>query len=179
MTRFLKSPYKWTVPAAAALVAGSLPASATVNLAEQFDVGEVREATGAFHNISLAQAGGYALVPGLDECFDNPGVGGMGIHYINTTLLNNLVLDPDQPQAAVYARGADGSLRLVAVEYIIPAALWDSTHTKAPRLAGMKMHLEPDLGVYVLHAWVWEFNPAGFFQDWNPRISQCVIESHH
>jgi hypothetical protein len=175
MTRFLKSHYKWTLLAAAALAAGSAQANGGFNFAQQYDVGEVRESVGAFHNIPLAVAGGYALLPGLDGCFDNPGVGGMGVHYINTTLLNNMVLDPNQPQAMVYARGADGAQRLVAVEYIIPAALWDATHSAVPRLAGLKMHLETDLGVYVLHAWIWEFNPAGFFKDWNPRISECVL----
>ena len=179
MTRFLKSQYKWTVLAAAALAAGSVQANGNFASAEQYDVGEVRESVGAFHNIPLAEAGGYALLPGLDGCFDNPGVGGMGIHWINTTLLNNMVLDPNQPQAMVYARGADGALRLVAVEYIIPAAPWDATHSGVPRLAGMKLHLETDLGVYVLHAWIWEHNPAGFFQDWNPRISQCVLNTRH
>jgi len=181
MTRFLKSRnrYRWTLLAAAALVAGSAQANGDFNFAQQYDVGEVRESVGAFHNIPLAEAGGYALLPGLDGCFDNPGVGGMGIHWINTTLLNNMVLDPNQPQAMVYARGADGALRLVAVEYIIPAAPWDATHTGVPRLAGMKLHLETDLGVYVLHAWIWERNPAGFFEDWNPRISQCVLNTRH
>jgi hypothetical protein len=169
---------------AACLVAGLVPVVFAAGSAQGtgfgndlYDVGEVREATGAFHNIPLAEAGGYALLPGLDGCFDNPGVGGMGVHYINATLLNNAVLDPDQPQAMVYARGPDGSQRLVALEYIIPAAPWDATHTKPPKLAGMPLHLETDLGVYVLHAWIWYDNPAGFFKDWNPRISQCVETS--
>jgi hypothetical protein len=24
--------------------------------------------------------------------------------------------------------------------------------------------------VYVLHAWIFEHNPAGMFEDWNPRV---------
>jgi hypothetical protein len=23
---------------------------------------------------------------------------------------------------------------------------------------------------YELHAWLWKFNPHGFFNDWNPRV---------
>ena len=24
---------------------------------------------------------------------------------------------------------------------------------------------------YELHAWIWEHNPRGMFEDWNPRVS--------
>ena len=27
------------------------------------------------------------------------------------------------------------------------------------------------LGVYILHAWIWKNNPAGMFEDWNPKVS--------
>ena len=44
---------------------------------------QVRDATEAYRKVSVAEAAGYNLVPGLDYCFDDPGVGGMGFHYIN------------------------------------------------------------------------------------------------
>ena len=28
-----------------------------------------------------------------------------------------------------------------------------------------------DLGLYVLHAWIWQNNPTGMFMDWNPTVS--------
>jgi hypothetical protein len=51
---------------------------------------QVRDVTNAYHQVSVAQAAGYNLVPGLDYCFDNPGVGGMGYHYINVALLDTV-----------------------------------------------------------------------------------------
>jgi hypothetical protein len=34
------------------------------------------------------------------------------------------------------------------------------------------MHiLNPALGWYILHAWVWKNNPAGMFEDWNPTVT--------
>jgi hypothetical protein len=36
---------------------------------------------------------------------------------------------------------------------------------------GQHLHLNPALGVYILHAWIWRYNPSGIFQDWNPMVS--------
>ena len=64
-------------------------------------------------------------MPGLDQCFEMPGTGGMGIHYINTGLLDE-TLDATQPEALVYQQLPNGKLHLGAVEYIVPQALWDA-----------------------------------------------------
>lgn len=132
---------------------------------------EVRAATAPFHRPEAAQAAGWDLVPGLDYCFNKPGVGAMGFHYINTGLLD-LELDPMQPEAMVYAPGPDGLLQLGAVEYIVPAAPWDAAgNTMPPTLLGRQFHLNSALGVYVLHAWIWRNNPAGMFEDYNPEVA--------
>jgi hypothetical protein len=131
----------------------------------------IRRATARFHRIEVAQTAGYGLVPDLDHCFDNPGIGGMGFHYINQDSLD-LTLNPLKPEAMVYAPGPKGKLKLGAVEYIVPAAEWDAAgHTKPPSMLGHHLHLNQDLGVYVLHAWIWRHNPAGIFEDWNPNVS--------
>lgn len=132
---------------------------------------EVRAATAQFRRLEAAQAAGWDLVPGLDHCFDNPGVGGMGFHYINPALLDT-ELDPLKPEAMVYPPGRNGKLRLGAVEYIVPADAWDGAgNTAPPEVLGHSLHLNEALGVYVLHAWIWMDNPAGAFEDWNPRVS--------
>lgn len=146
-----------------------------VNLAQAYDGGrvkldQVRDATDAYHRVSVAQAAGYFLVPGLEYCFDNPGVGGMGFHYINVALLDN-VIDPLKPEAMVYAPGLNGTLALGAVEYIVPAAGWDAAHSQPPTLFGQVFGLEEALGVYELHAWIWKQNPSGVFIEWNPKVS--------
>ena len=131
---------------------------------------QVRDATEAYHQVSAAQAAGYSLVPGLDYCFDNPGVGGMGYHYINVALLDNSI-DPLKPEAMVYAPLSNGKLALGAVEYIVPAAGWDAVHSTPPTLFGHVFALEEALGVYELHAWIWKNNPLGVFFEWNPKVT--------
>jgi hypothetical protein len=130
----------------------------------------VRDATAAYHQVSVAQAAGYNLVPGLDYCFDNPSVGGMGFHYINVALLDT-VIDPLKPEAMVYALRQNGTLALGAVEYIVPAAAWDAGHSQPPTLFGQVFGLDQDLGVYELHAWIWKNNSLGMFYEWNPKVS--------
>jgi hypothetical protein len=134
------------------------------------DLAKVRSATEKFHKIEAVQAAGYSLVPDLDHCFDNPGVGAMGFHYINTASLDT-ALDPLKPEAIVYAPDKNGKLHLAAVEYIVPAGPWDEANSTPPQLLGQTFHLNEQLGVYVLHAWIWKHNPSGMFEDWNPNVS--------
>lgn len=136
----------------------------------QSDLAQVRAATAPLHQLAAAEEAGYQLIEGLDHCFDNPGVGAMGFHYINPDLLD-LELDPRQPEALVYAPGVHGRLGLAAVEYIVPAEAWDAEHTELPEVLGHQLHLNPALGVYVLHAWIFKNNPAGIFEDWNPNVA--------
>jgi hypothetical protein len=144
---------------------------ATVSIAWVSQLAHVRWATAHFHRTTMAQAVGYDLVPGLDHCFDNPGVGGMGYHYINLGLLD-LTVEALQPEAIVYVPRRSGQRKLGAVEYIVPAAAWDAAgHTEPPSVLGQHLHLNQALGVYVLHVWLWQHNPAGIFEDWNPNVS--------
>lgn len=135
----------------------------------QSDLAKVRQATAQFHRPEAARAAGYDLVEGLDYCFNNPGIGGMGFHYINTSILDTTV-ELLHPEAMVYIPSPDG-LQLGAVEYIVPAAPWDAEHDELPELMGQHFHLNERLGVYVLHAWIWKNNAAGIFEDWNPVVS--------
>src|SRR5581483_4192664 len=102
----------------AANVAASKGASGTAAL---------KASVGKFHNPDTAFDAGWQPQPGLDQCFELPGTGGMGIHYINTGLMD-LTLDPTQPEAIVYQQDPNGRLHLGAVEYIVPQAPWDAAH---------------------------------------------------
>jgi hypothetical protein len=156
---------------AMALILGAIAAGpAQARGGGRVSLDQVRAATDAYHKLSAAQAAGYNLVPGLDYCFDNPGVGGMGYHYINVALLDN-VIDPLKPEAMVYAPRPNGTLALGAVEYIVPAAAWDAANSQPPTLFGQVFGLEEALGVYELHAWIWKNNPSGVFFEWNPKVS--------
>ena len=67
--------------------------------------------------------------------------------------------------------GAGGSLTMVAVEYIVPNS--PEVAADPPMLFDRHFHLNTDLDVWVLHAWVWKKNPTGMFEDYNPRVAAC------
>jgi|SRR5687768_5139490 len=138
----------------------------------QSELEALKTATAKYQSVDAAMAAGYK--PFMD-CFDNPGVGGMGYHYVNGDLMD-LKVEALAPEAMVYVRDAAGKMQLVGVEYIVPAKEWDAAHNEMPSLYGRMFHLNEKLGVHVLHAWVWEDNPSGVFEDWNPRISACTLQ---
>ena len=142
-----------------------LTTTISVSAAGKSDLAKVKAATANFHRTEVAQAAGWDLVPGLDYCFNSQGTGAMGFHFINLDLFNAEV-DPEQPEALVYAPGPNGQLQLAAVEYIVPGDMYDGQ-----QVLGQDLHLNENLGVYVLHAWVWKNNPSGMFEDWNPNVS--------
>jgi len=110
------------------------------------------------------------LVPGLDYCFQNYGVGGIGYRYINTTLLDTNI-DLLHPEAIIYTSDENRSIRLGAVEYMMPVSAWDAGHSKPPQILGQSFHLNEKLDMYVLHAWIWNNNPSGMFEARNPDVS--------
>lgn len=135
------------------------------------DLTDVRSATKHLQSPENAMKAGWGLVPGLDHCFEKPGVGAMGYHYINTDMLD-IRLDRTRPEALVFATGSDGKLAFVAVEYIVPIQAWEDAKLEGvPQLHGLEFHRNDNLGVYVLHAWIGKDNPAGLFEDWNPLVS--------
>lgn len=144
---------------------------------EGSDLAEVRSATARFHRVEAVEEAGYQLgymAPFLlAHCVAHPTDGAMGFHYFNHTLIHDAELDPSQPEGIVYAPGPTGQLQLAAVEWIVPVAAWEAAgNTEPPTVLGHEMHvLNPALGWYILHAWVWNHNPSGMFQDWNPSVS--------
>ena len=149
----------------------ALASFAVVYADGQSDLAQVRAATARFQRSEVAQEAGWDLVPGLDHCFDNPGVGAMGYHYIDAASLDANV-DGLRPEAMVYAPGPNGQLQLGAVEYIVPADPWhEAGNIDLPSVLGQEFHLNESLGVYVLHAWIWQNNPSGIFESWNPTVT--------
>jgi hypothetical protein len=144
------------------------------------DLAQVRHATARFHDIEAAQEAGYELgwvngsnVRIIDRCVAHPRAGAMGFHYFNADLMADTAVDPLEPEVLVYAPGDDGELRLVAVEWVARGAGSNPPGVSTPpTMFGMPMHiLVPAVGFYIMHAWVWEPNPAGMFTDFNPNVS--------
>ncbi len=135
----------------------------------QSDVAEVRAMAAQFHRTEVAQAAGWDYVPGLDHCFYMEGEGAMGYHLINVGLLD-AVVDALQPEAFVYAPGPKGQLRLGAVEYVVPLAVWGADQ-EPPTLFGQEFQVNEALQIWALHVWLFKNNPDGMFASWNPLVS--------
>jgi hypothetical protein len=86
------------------------------------------------------------------------------------------VVDPDNPEVLVYEPEANGTLRLVAVEFAVPytAAPRDGA---PPKLFGMDMRRNDTFQIWARHAWIWKNNPAGMFEDWNPTVNCAAVEA--
>ena len=126
----------------------------------------VRAANDRFKDVAAATAEGYAPIP----CASAPtGSGAMGIHYVNGTYLKDDAVDVAKPEAVMYEPMPDGTLKLVAVEYITskgPASLGGQlfSFNSAPNRYGLGPF-------YELHVWAWKANPTGAFADNNPNVS--------
>ena len=135
------------------------------------EVAQLRALTARFHQFETAAKAGWGTK--ITECLSNPGVGGMGYHYGNTTLIDGVV-DAQQPELLLYEPQKNGKLRFVAVEYIVPFTAW--TATEPPKLYGQSFHRNEGFGLWVLHVWHFRNNPSGIFMDWNPEVS-CQFAS--
>lgn len=161
--------FRWlTRIAVVAAAAGALfaPSAQASNGTDESALAGVRQATASFHDVGLAEAAGYGKAL---PCFDLPGVGGMGQHYVNGKLMNGTV-DKEHPQALVYEVDSN-RLQLVAVEYIIPWTNWVSA--TPPSLYGRSFTSVTSLHLWALHAWIWRPNPLGIFANYNPNVKLC------
>ena len=140
-------------------------ASASATMRESELLMSVHRATAKYHSTTQAIAAGYEPD---DHCVSVPGLGGMGFHWVNQSLVDP-VFDPLKPEAILYAPGPGGKLRLIGVEYIVinvgqPTPMFgdqpfDVNGTPVP------------VPHWSLHAWVWENNPSGVFAPFNPNVS--------
>lgn len=128
-------------------------------------VDHVRTANDRFKEVSVAVAEGYSPI----ACASGLQGGAMGIHYVSGERLKDGVIDLAHPEAIMYEPMPDGSMSLVAVEYIAfkgPAALEGQLFNivTEPNRYGLDKF-------YELHVWTWKQNPAGNFADNNPDVS--------
>jgi hypothetical protein len=175
--------------AAVAACAGDAPTTPTVSASRLADaapnlsvgqaqtegalVAALRRSTARFHRIEVALAEGYTQ----GSACEATAAGGMGMHFPNRSLFD-AVIDPERPEVLMYEPRKNGELRLVGVEFLIPAAAWDATHSGPPTYAGQAFEDRrapgsggPPFPNYGLHLWVWQNNPSGLFAPWNPTVS--------
>jgi hypothetical protein len=141
---------------------------------------DVTGATAQFYNLSVAKHAGYGLLKDKQgiACIamdSMPNMGAMGVHYAKPPLVGDGKIDPQTPEALVYAP-AGKKLQLAAVEYVVIKAAWDAKHSTAPALFGHRFNSTPAgnrFGLpayYSLHVWLFKHNPAGEFSMWNPEV---------
>jgi hypothetical protein len=139
---------------------------------------QARQATARFNSTVQAEKAGYGPFPPgvpLHECIMAlDATGGMGFHWVNGALLDD-ELHPASPEVLVYAPKANGGLELVALEYVIFDSAVPAGTT--PRIFGRDLTFVPDGNRYEIpafwqrHIWLYDRNPAGLFNDFNPTIS--------
>jgi hypothetical protein len=139
---------------------------------------QVRRATARYHDYRVALADGYI---NTGTCVAVPGVGGMGVHFVNLDRIMDPALKNTKPEILLYEPLADGGYRLVGVEYMYAIGAPDSpipaNPPPAPKLFGvpfdgpMEAHGPGEPPHYDLHVWVWQPNPEGMFAQFNPHVS--------
>jgi hypothetical protein len=125
----------------------------------------VRQATSNFHSTNQALKAGYEAD---EHCVSVPGLGGMGYHWANPSLVDP-VHDPLKPEVVLYATGPGGQLRLVALEYVVinvgqPRPTFDGHPFDVGGTPVPVPH-------WSLHVWLYENNPSGLHAPFNPNIT--------
>ena len=163
--------------AAAALVTMAFVPTATAERGGRH-LQDLRDATAAYHDFDKAEAEGFGVVTDVAglSCIDDAGSGGMGTHYVLPSRLDDEI-SLLEPEILIYDETGDQPT-LIAVEYLVLADVWHAAHGKQPpKQFGKKFTLVPAGNRYGLpdfyeqHVWLWESNPAGLLQDWNPEVS--------
>jgi hypothetical protein len=168
----------------------------------------LRAATSKYEDVNVALQEGYMQDPS-GECVDARMVGApetlgaMGIHYLRPDLLGvamppapgrltgaDGVITESSPEVLVYEPQADGSMKLVAVEYLVFEQAWrDAGNVDPPSFAGNTfLHMADDPATegdeahgfephYELHVWLYRDNPSGRYAEWNPSVT-CAHAAH-
>ena len=134
----------------------------------------VRENTERFQSVKEAENEGYVLQFG---CVSGDSSGAMGLHYVNSYLVNQGIINARRPQIVIYEPMADGSLKLIGADYLVLADAWNAKHAGPPELMGQLFHLfeSPNRfglpAFYTLHVWAWKESPTGTFVNWHSNVS--------
>lgn len=155
-----------TAVAAPSMPGDSVPGSA---------LAPYRALTPAYDDPSALGAGWFEVadLAGITCIADPAGSGAMGVHFANMDRLFDGVIDPSQPEAAVYEPRPNGTLHLVAFEYIIFQSQVSQPPELFPGHPFMATGADNRFGLpayYSQHVWVGKGNPLGNLSMWNPAV---------
>jgi hypothetical protein len=129
------------------------------------DLAAARAGTAAYHDLQAAIDDQFVEPFNPNPCFTLPDAG-MGFHYVKPSRVVDLTAVAAEPELLVYMPDDKGVQHLVAVEYLVPGSPDDTP----PELFGQQFHFTPLVNGWTLHAWIWRENPAGLFEDFNPKL---------
>jgi len=127
-----------------------------------WELNQARAATAQYRQIKNAFRDGYVDI--------NVVVPNMGYHFMKSALVD-AVFDYKHPEILVYNKNLDGSFELLAVEYAVPIAVTPDVAPEGFTGSDDVWERNTDFGLWLQHAWIWSFNPAGVFHDTNPLIT--------
>ena len=122
---------------------------------------KARAATAKYRQFSTAVEDGYADI--------NVVVPNMGYHYMKSTIVD-ATFEISKPEILVYNKRLNGSFQLVAVEYAVPISVTPNTAPKGFTGSADVWERNTGFGLWLLHAWIWKFNPDGVFHNTNPLV---------
>jgi len=137
----------------------------------------VRNATARYLDINDAFRDGWVTAT---PCVSGPDAGAMGVHLVMPARIASGVLNPAQPQALIYEPKADGSMRLVGVEFIVLESVWTANNPAAGAVPALEGNLLNYIATpnryglpafYEIHVWAWQNNPKGSYADWNTQVT--------
>lgn len=167
----------------------------------------IAAATAKYADVSAALADGFIRDPS-GMCVEAAMVGlpaqagAMGVHYMHPALLGvipgslpidgtDAMVDWAQPEVLVYEPQADGTEKLVAVEYLVFKKAWDDAgHAGPPSFFGnqfVTMADDPNTQQdeahsfkphYELHIWTVRDNPTGKYAEFNPAVTCQHVSKH-
>ena len=155
-----------TATATASAVAFALLPAGTAAAHGQSGAAQVRRATAQFHNVQAAIAAGYVET---DHCVE-----GMGYHYVHPDLIEDPAVDALAPEVLLYAPSGGGRVKLVGVEWVKFDDDRNPGTVETITVLGQRLHGPMTHGLplhYDRHAWIWLGNPAGLFNDTNPKVT--------
>ncbi|MBA2746366.1 MAG: hypothetical protein H0U44_09090 [Flavisolibacter sp.] len=124
----------------------------------KWELQQARAATARYKNIQNALKDGYIDINVVAE--------NMGYHYMKPSLVD-ATFDIRNPEILVYNKNHSGKMELVAVEYAVPLT---SPRPEGFTGAGDVWDEHTGFSLWLLHAWVWSYNPAGVFNSTNPDV---------